>query len=125
MNRKVKGSVYKEIPRAFHHVPLDNPEATTRRRSSNSSRSYKSAAIMQAATASITPVAAHPIAVCKAGSRTAPVIFLLAVISIITIMIGGAATPLITALQNNRLNRIYCDEKFIATPSRVAPHRIP
>jgi pimeloyl-ACP methyl ester carboxylesterase len=29
MNRKVKGSVYKEIPRAFHHVPLDNPEATT------------------------------------------------------------------------------------------------
>jgi len=28
MNRKVKGSVYKEIPRAFHHVPLDNPEAT-------------------------------------------------------------------------------------------------
>jgi pimeloyl-ACP methyl ester carboxylesterase len=28
MNRNVKGSVYKEIPRAFHHVPLDNPEAT-------------------------------------------------------------------------------------------------
>jgi pimeloyl-ACP methyl ester carboxylesterase len=29
MNRKVAGSVYKEIPRAFHHVPLDNPEATS------------------------------------------------------------------------------------------------
>lgn len=28
MKRKVKGSVHKEIPRAFHHVPLDNPEAT-------------------------------------------------------------------------------------------------
>jgi pimeloyl-ACP methyl ester carboxylesterase len=28
MNRKVQGSMYKEIPRAFHHVPLDNPEAT-------------------------------------------------------------------------------------------------
>lgn len=28
MNRKIKGSVLKEIPRAFHHVPLDNPEAT-------------------------------------------------------------------------------------------------
>jgi pimeloyl-ACP methyl ester carboxylesterase len=28
MNRKIKGSVYKEIPRAFHHVPLDNPDAT-------------------------------------------------------------------------------------------------
>ena len=28
MQRKVKGSVYQEIPRAFHHVPLDNPEAT-------------------------------------------------------------------------------------------------
>jgi pimeloyl-ACP methyl ester carboxylesterase len=29
MNRKVKGSTFKLIPRAFHHVPLDNPEATT------------------------------------------------------------------------------------------------
>jgi pimeloyl-ACP methyl ester carboxylesterase len=29
MNRKVAGSIYKEIPRAFHHVPLDNPEATS------------------------------------------------------------------------------------------------
>ena len=29
MNRKVKGSVFKLVPRAFHHVPLDNPEATT------------------------------------------------------------------------------------------------
>jgi len=28
MNRKVKGSTFKVIPRAFHHVPLDNPEAT-------------------------------------------------------------------------------------------------
>ncbi|HXN84835.1 MAG TPA: alpha/beta hydrolase, partial [Candidatus Binataceae bacterium] len=28
MNRKIKGSVYKQIPRAFHHVPLDNPEAS-------------------------------------------------------------------------------------------------
>lgn len=28
MNRKIKGSVLKEVPRAFHHVPLDNPEAT-------------------------------------------------------------------------------------------------
>ncbi len=29
MKRKIKGSIYKEIPRAFHHVPLDNPEATS------------------------------------------------------------------------------------------------
>ena len=29
MNRKVKGSVFRLIPRAFHHVPLDNPQATT------------------------------------------------------------------------------------------------
>lgn len=28
MNRKIKGSVLKQIPRAFHHVPLDSPEAT-------------------------------------------------------------------------------------------------
>jgi len=28
MNRKIEGSVYREIPRAFHHVPLDNPDAT-------------------------------------------------------------------------------------------------
>ena len=25
MHRKIRGSVMKEIPRAFHHVPLDNP----------------------------------------------------------------------------------------------------
>jgi non-heme chloroperoxidase len=28
MHRKIRGSVYKEIPRAFHHVPLDNPGDT-------------------------------------------------------------------------------------------------
>jgi pimeloyl-ACP methyl ester carboxylesterase len=28
MQRKIRGSVYKEIPRAFHHVPLDNPGDT-------------------------------------------------------------------------------------------------
>jgi pimeloyl-ACP methyl ester carboxylesterase len=28
MRRKIRGSVYKEIPRAFHHVPLDNPGDT-------------------------------------------------------------------------------------------------
>src|SRR5277367_142612 len=28
MKRKIRGSVYKEIPRAFHHVPLDNPGDT-------------------------------------------------------------------------------------------------
>lgn len=28
MHRKIRGSVYKEIPRAFHHVPLDNPRDT-------------------------------------------------------------------------------------------------
>ena len=28
LRRKIKGSVYEEIPRAFHHVPLDNPAAT-------------------------------------------------------------------------------------------------
>ena len=28
MHRKIKGSVMKEIPRAFHHVPLDNPRDT-------------------------------------------------------------------------------------------------
>jgi len=56
---------------------------------------------VQAATANITPVATHPIACCKAGNRTPPVIFLLVVISIITIMIGTAATPLIAALQHS------------------------
>ncbi len=28
MHRELRGSIYKEIPRAFHHVPLDNPDAT-------------------------------------------------------------------------------------------------
>jgi len=28
MHRKIRGSVLKEIPRAFHHVPLDNPADT-------------------------------------------------------------------------------------------------
>ena len=28
MHRKIRGSVYKEVPRAFHHVPLDNPGDT-------------------------------------------------------------------------------------------------
>ena len=28
MHRKIRHSVYKEIPRAFHHVPLDNPGDT-------------------------------------------------------------------------------------------------
>ena len=28
LHRRVKGSVLKEIPRAYHHVPLDNPEET-------------------------------------------------------------------------------------------------
>jgi pimeloyl-ACP methyl ester carboxylesterase len=28
LRRQVKGSILKEIPRAYHHVPLDNPEAT-------------------------------------------------------------------------------------------------
>ena len=28
MHRKIKGSVLKEIPRAYHHVPLDNPDST-------------------------------------------------------------------------------------------------
>lgn len=28
MHRKVRGSIFKEIPRAFHHVPLDNPDDT-------------------------------------------------------------------------------------------------
>jgi pimeloyl-ACP methyl ester carboxylesterase len=28
MHRKIRGSVYQEIPRAFHHVPLDNPGDT-------------------------------------------------------------------------------------------------
>jgi pimeloyl-ACP methyl ester carboxylesterase len=28
MERKVKGSIYKQIPRAYHHVPLDNPGDT-------------------------------------------------------------------------------------------------
>lgn len=30
MNRKIKNSRMKEIPRAFHHVPLDNPADTAR-----------------------------------------------------------------------------------------------
>ena len=28
MHSKIRHSVYREIPRAFHHVPLDNPSAT-------------------------------------------------------------------------------------------------
>ncbi|HUY28063.1 MAG TPA: alpha/beta hydrolase [Candidatus Binataceae bacterium] len=28
MHRKIRGSIYKEIPRAYHHVPLDNPRDT-------------------------------------------------------------------------------------------------
>ncbi len=28
MQRKIRGSTYREIPRAFHHVPLDNPDET-------------------------------------------------------------------------------------------------
>lgn len=28
MHRKIRGSILKEIPRAFHHVPLDNPGDT-------------------------------------------------------------------------------------------------
>jgi pimeloyl-ACP methyl ester carboxylesterase len=28
MHRKIRGSVLKEIPRAYHHVPLDNPGDT-------------------------------------------------------------------------------------------------
>lgn len=28
MNRRIRGSIAQEIPRAYHHVPLDNPEAT-------------------------------------------------------------------------------------------------
>ena len=29
MHRKIRGSILREIPRAFHHVPLDNPDSTT------------------------------------------------------------------------------------------------
>jgi hypothetical protein len=28
MHRKIRGSTYREISRAFHHVPLDNPQET-------------------------------------------------------------------------------------------------
>ncbi len=28
MHRKIRGSLFREIPRAFHHVPLDNPGPT-------------------------------------------------------------------------------------------------
>lgn len=28
MHRRIRGSVFREIPRAFHHVPLDNPDPT-------------------------------------------------------------------------------------------------
>ncbi len=28
MHWRIKGSVFREIPRAFHHVPLDNPDDT-------------------------------------------------------------------------------------------------
>jgi len=28
LRRKIKGSVLEEIPRAYHHVPLDNPDDT-------------------------------------------------------------------------------------------------
>jgi pimeloyl-ACP methyl ester carboxylesterase len=28
LHRQVKGSILKEIPRAYHHMPLDNPDAT-------------------------------------------------------------------------------------------------
>ena len=56
-------------------------------------------AIMPTATSSITTVAAHPTIFCGRESRSCPVTFGLAVISIITIMTGTATTPLMTALQ--------------------------
>ncbi|HUA34763.1 MAG TPA: alpha/beta hydrolase [Candidatus Binataceae bacterium] len=30
MHRKIKHSVFKEVPRAYHHVPLDNPAGTAK-----------------------------------------------------------------------------------------------
>jgi hypothetical protein len=61
---------------------------------------------MLAATVSITAVAIHPIlsyTPCGSGKQTEPVTFSLVVISIITIVIGTAARPLITALQKSAL----------------------
>jgi hypothetical protein len=85
---------------------------------------YRSVTIMLAATASMTAVAIHPITFCGSGKRTEPVTFSLVVISIITIMIGTAATPLITALQKSALIGLT-PIKFNATPSSVAPAKIP
>jgi hypothetical protein len=79
---------------------------------------------MLAATANITAVAIRPRIFCGSGNRTEPVIFLLAVISIITNMIGAAVTPLITALQKSALIGLI-PTKFNATPSSVATNRIP
>ena len=53
-----------------------------------------------------------------------PVTFGLAVISIITTMIGTAATPLITALQNSALIGSI-EVKFNPTPIIVATPSVP
>jgi len=82
---------------------------------------------MPAAARNMTAVETHPSTLCRNGSLSAPVTFGLAVIGIITTMIGTAATPLITALQKSALIGSI-EVKFNATPSSVAVpklHRSP
>ena len=71
----------------------------------------------------MTAVAAQPTIFCGIGSLSVPVSFGFAVISIMTNMIGTAATPLITALQNSALIGLI-EVKSNATPNNVATHKV-
>ena len=79
---------------------------------------------MPVATRNMTAVELHPTTFCRNGSLSVPVTFGLAVISIITTMIGTAATPLITALQKSALIGSI-EVKFNAIPSSVAAPKVP
>ena len=79
---------------------------------------------MLAATASMIAVAIHPMIFCGSGMRTEPVMCLLVVISVITFIIGAAATPFITALEKSALIGLT-GIKVNSIPSSAAPVRIP
>ena len=86
---------------------------------------------MPATAAVMTAVESQPIIRSVRETRVNwPMTFLFWHISIITTMIGTAATPLITAAQNNALIGVRwvtrCTAgKFIASPTRVAAARTP
>jgi len=79
---------------------------------------------MLATTASMIAVAIHPIIFCGSGKRTELVMCLLVVISMITFMIGAAATPFITALRKSALIGLTAI-KVNSIPSSAAPVRSP